>query len=96
MNRPVLVVYDIVNDRRRAEVRARLGPIADRFQYSGWLVPPEVNLTAARVVADLAAVAGPADRIHGHAPCPDCARRARWLPARQPHRLTRQPGWTAH
>ncbi|MFV2105211.1 hypothetical protein [Micromonospora sp. LOL_015] len=54
MNRPVLVVYDIVNDRRRAEVRARLGPIADRFQYSGW------------------------------------------LPARQPHRLTRQSGWTAH
>lgn len=95
MNRPVLVVYDITDDRRRAQIRAQLDQVADRIQYSGWLVPPEAGLTAARLVGTLAAVAAPTDRVRGQAPCPGCARRARWLPASQPYSLLRRPSWVA-
>lgn len=91
--RPVVVVYDIGDDARRARVRAVLGPIADRFQYSGWLVPATPGLSAGRVAAMLDAVIGRGDRVRVLGPCPACRRRARWLPAGQSFSLEQAAGW---
>jgi CRISPR-associated endonuclease Cas2 len=94
VGRAVVVIYDVSDDRCRARVRAWLGPLADRFQRSGWVVPPG-QTTAQVVIAELSALVEPGDRIRAHAPCAACARRARWLPDRQPHSLRSVPGWVA-
>jgi CRISPR-associated endonuclease Cas2 len=94
VNRAVVVVYDVSDDRCRARVRAWLDGVADRFQRSGWVVPPGQK-TAQVVIAELSALVQPGDRIRAYAPCTACARRARWLPSGQPHSLRRVPGWSA-
>lgn len=94
VNRAVVVVYDVSDDRCRARVRAWLDGVADRFQRSGWVVPPGQK-TAQAVIAELSALVQPGDRIRAYAPCTACARRARWLPSGQPHSLRRVPGWSA-
>lgn len=93
MRRPVVVVYDIGDDARRARIRALLGPIADRFQYSGWLVPAAEGISAHRVAAVLGNVTGRGDRVRIYGPCARCLRQARWLPAGQPHSLETANGW---
>ncbi|MGH3623678.1 MAG: hypothetical protein ACRDQ5_18105 [Sciscionella sp.] len=93
MVRPVVVVYDVADDARRARVRELLGPVADRFQRSGWLVPSVVGMSAAQVHGMLSSVVEPGDRLRVQAPCPGCRRRARWLPVGQPHSLQRVTGW---
>jgi CRISPR/Cas system-associated endoribonuclease Cas2 len=80
VNRPVLIVYDITDDRRRAQIRALLEGVADRIQQSGWLAPAAAGVSAARIVAAFSAVTHPTDRVRAHEPYPAGARRARWLP----------------
>lgn len=94
VNRAVVVVYDVSDDHCRAQVRAWLDGLADRFQGSGWVIPPG-QTTAQLVITELSALAQPGDRIRAHAPCTVCARQARWLPSRQPHSLHPVPGWAA-
>lgn len=94
VNRAVVVVYDVSDDQCRARVRAWLDPLADRFQRSGWVVAPG-QATARMVITELSALVEPGDRIRAYAPCAGCARRARWLPDRQPHSLRPVPGWSA-
>lgn len=95
VRRAVVVVYDVSDDRCRARVRARLDSLADRFQRSGWVVPPGRGTTAHALIAELGELVEPGDRIRAHAPCAACARRARWLPGRQPHSLHPVHGWSA-
>lgn len=78
--RPVVVVYDVADDRRRAHVRDALAPVADRFQQSGWLVPAHAGLSAPRVVAGLEALLRRGDRLRAYEPCVGCRRTALWLP----------------
>lgn len=79
--------------RDRARIRAALDPIADRFQQSGWLVPSSMGLSARAVGYRLSAFGQRGDRIRAYAPCPGCARLARWLPTRQPHSVATVSGW---
>lgn len=93
VSRPVVVVYDVSDDRCRARVRSWLDGRADRFQRSGWVILPG-QATAQEVITQLGALVRPGDRIRAHAPCAACARRAHWLPSRQPHALHLVPGWS--
>ncbi|WP_131787810.1 hypothetical protein [Protofrankia symbiont of Coriaria ruscifolia] len=80
MKGPVIVVYDIADERRRELVRAALRPFADRFQQSGWYVPSVAGFTAARVTAGLSGLTLPGDRVAAYQPCQRCAPDMRWLP----------------
>lgn len=93
--RAVVLVYDISDDTARARARAALERFADRFQYSGWLVPPYAGVSAVDAVATLAAIIGPGDRIHAVGPCARCARDAVWLPERPWPTLRPDSGWLA-
>jgi CRISPR/Cas system-associated endoribonuclease Cas2 len=97
---PILVVYDITRDGRRDRIRHVLADAAVRIQQSAWLVPGLTRstgpaTTAQRLMAALIAQAGSGDRINAYAPCPTCARQARWLPPGQPFTLTRTSSWVA-
>lgn len=94
VSRAVVVIYDVSDDGRRAQVRAWLDGLADRFQRSGWVLPPG-QASARAVIAELGALVQPGDRIRAHAPCKACASRAHWLPSGQPHSLRPVPGWAA-
>jgi hypothetical protein len=76
----VIVIYDIFDDDRRAAVRTGLRPVADRFQQSGWFLPPDVGITAPRVIDALGTLLAPGDRLGAYEPCPRCLRHALWLP----------------
>ncbi|MCO1575120.1 CRISPR-associated endonuclease Cas2 [Crossiella sp. SN42] len=93
MRAPVVVVYDILDDRRRARVRAVLDPIAVRFQQSGWLLPAGTGETVRSLTRRLTEVTAPADRVRLHAPCPGCVAAARWLPTGSVWTLRPFPGW---
>lgn|GEM_PF-2319794 len=92
MNTPLIVVYDVLDDERRELVRRSLGPVADRFQQSGWYLPASAELTVGRVGAGLAGLLGPADRLGVWQPCPSCWRSVRWLPAGAWHPAPALPG----
>jgi CRISPR-associated endonuclease Cas2 len=93
VNRPILVLYDIVDDARRNRIRAVLGDLGDRIQQSGWLIAAGGNVAADSLVAVLAGFAGTGDRIRVYSPCPSCTRDARWLPVGQPFTVATVPGW---
>ncbi|KLL10793.1 MULTISPECIES: CRISPR-associated endonuclease Cas2 [Protofrankia] len=80
MKGPVVVLYDIADEERRALVRTALRPFADRFQQSGWYIPPVAGFTATRVTAGLSSLILPSDRVAAYQPCPRCAQDMRWLP----------------
>lgn len=84
MSRPVLVVYDVHDDRRRAAVWRTLDQIANCIQQSGWVIPAEASLTALDVMRQLSYLTADGDIARAYAPCPGCRRRARWLPAWAP------------
>lgn len=84
MGRPALIVYDILDDRRRRAVRAVLSLSALRFQQSAWVLPAGL--------ADLGglwravrALAGDRDRVRLQVPCAACRRGLRvWPPGGLP------------
>jgi CRISPR-associated endonuclease Cas2 len=90
---PVLVCYDVFDDRRRARLRDALSEVADRFQQSGWLVPDVAGLDADRVAASLGGLLAPADRLRVYAPCTACARAARSVPPTPSADLPPRPVW---
>ncbi|MEO5877835.1 MAG: CRISPR-associated endonuclease Cas2 [Streptosporangiaceae bacterium] len=93
MRGPVIVCYDVFDDRRQARVRSALSEVADRFQQSGWLIPGVAGFDADRTAAALGGLLAPADRLRIYEPCPECARAARTLP--DPGDLL-AAAWVAH
>jgi CRISPR-associated endonuclease Cas2 len=80
MRHPLLVVYDIADDRRRSHLRGRLRPLGDWVQQSAWVVPPTPGLNARRVLLLVRPALSPGDRVRIYEPCPACLARARWAP----------------
>lgn len=80
MTRPLLVVYDITDDRRRQRLRARLAPMAVWIQRSAWVVPPAPGLSARWLLAMLRPLTRSGDRLRIYEVCPACLARARCLP----------------
>ncbi|WP_424187669.1 CRISPR-associated endonuclease Cas2 [Actinokineospora sp. G85] len=93
MSGPVVVVYDILDDHRRARVRSVLDPLAIRFQQSGWLVPAGSRTTPRALAERLTAITTRVDRVRLLAPCPRCAAQSRWWPGGQPHGMRPFLGW---
>ncbi|MDB4873135.1 MAG: hypothetical protein JWL97_4139 [Gemmatimonadales bacterium] len=93
MKGPVLVCYDVFDDRRRARLREALGKVADRFQQSGWLIPDVAGLDADGVAAALGGLIAPVDRLRVYAPCPACARAARSVPPAPAVELPPRAAW---
>lgn len=93
MKGPVLVCYDVFDDRRRARLRDAVGEVADRFQQSGWVIPDVSGLNADRVATTLGELLSPTDRLRVYAPCPSCARAARSLPPSPTADLVPRPVW---
>lgn len=81
MRRPVVAIYDVVDDQRRERVRAALRPIADHAQQSVWVVGPIPGLTVDRLAEGLRGLLGGGDRLRLYELCAACQRRARWEPA---------------
>jgi hypothetical protein len=92
---PILVCYDVFDDERRARLRAALTDIADRFQQSGWLVPPGPGPNPDRLATTLGDLLLPADRLLLHSPCRTCARTARSWPPNTAHTLLPHQAWVA-
>ncbi|MEA2686196.1 MAG: associated protein Cas2 [Actinomycetota bacterium] len=80
MRRHLVVVYDVVDDARRAVLRNGLRPIADRIQQSGWVVPSVVGFDLRRLSGALAPILDSCDRLRIYEPCPRCWSEARWFP----------------
>ena len=94
-HRAGVLVYDISDDAARARARFALERFADRFQCSGWLVPPHAGVSASDAVATMAAIVAPGDRVHAVSPCARCARDAVWIPERPWPTLRPGAGWLA-
>lgn len=88
---PLLVVYDVRTDGRRARLRAALDPWADRVQQSAWVHEPQRDLDADRLRLRLARILTQADRLRVYEPCPRCLALARWCPPRPAPLAWRRP-----
>lgn len=86
-----LVVYDVRDDRRRSAVYRSLRPTGTWIQRSTWTVPLKGGLSAQRLIAVLAPLLQPGDRLRAYQACGRCRERALWVPsasASPPRRAT--------
>jgi len=77
VSRPIVVVYDVTDDERRALVRNVLRPVALRLQQSTWMIAPQPGLTAAGALSGLSLLLTGDDRLQAVQPCAGCRRHLR-------------------
>lgn len=75
---PTLVLFDVANDRRRAQVRDQLAIEGWWYQRSLWVLASGRH--PAQVVRNLQPYLEGSDRLIGVRPCLRCQRATRWWP----------------
>lgn len=79
--RPLLVVYDVSDDVRRARVTDALSLVARHVQQSAWTLPAGTTLGLHPLVQGLGSLLAREDRVWAYQPCSSCLLRSLWRPA---------------